>query len=289
MTRPDPRATEMAGPRTRLAQESEPELTWREQLKRALTSTVFAAYTISLLIHLLLLIHMRRWRQSAEQAVTTVVQSDQQQPVNFDDLVDTQLPVIGGADDEAVPQQFLAEETDRELNLLEHKFLEDVTAADVKGDESGGGIGAGGFRLLEPKNAVRKGSFTAWTIPIPQRFGEKPEPGDSPRPGQAYHIVIQVQLPEGRRNYPINDLSGKVVGTDSYIQLIPAGAFVQDDQGRLVRARIGRRLPVVEGVAQILIRVPGAEALVKDTIRVKSQILKEEQTLELVFGKPKLE
>jgi hypothetical protein len=43
-------------------------------------------------------------------------------------------------------------------------------------------------------------------------------------------------------------------------------------------------LPIVDGVVQILIQVPGADALVKDTVSVKSRSLKEQQTLELVFG-----
>ncbi len=260
------------------------ELTWQQRLGKWVLSRAAAAYIISLLVHLLLLIHVPRWQSNETNTVTTVVQGDDLLVQPFDELQDVELPVIGGQQDEANPQQYLAENSDRELNLLEHKFLADVTAADTQGEDAGSGIGAGGFRFLEPKNAVRVGSFTAWTIPIAQRFGEKPEAGDAPRPGQSYHIVIQVRMPDGRSNYSINDLSGKVTGTDSYVQLIPAGAWVPDEHTQaLVRVRLGRRLPVVDGVVQILIRVPGADAQVKDTITVKSRILKEEQTLELVF------
>ncbi len=252
---------------------------------RWLISRTALAYALSLLVHLLLLIHVPRWYQSNTNLVTTVVQADDRPVQPFDDLRDVQLPVIGGEEQESNPQQMLTQESERALNLLEHKFLQDVTAADTQGENAGSGVGAGGFRFLEPSNAVRVGSFSAWTIPIPQRFGEKPEAGASPRPGQSYHIVIQVRMPDDRSSYSITDLSGKVTGSDSYVQLIPAGAWVADEEsGQLTRVGNRRRLRIADGVAQILIRVPGAQAFVKDTITVKSRILDEEQTLELRFG-----
>jgi hypothetical protein len=36
-------------------------------------------------------------------------------------------------------------------------------------------------------------------------------------------------------------------------------------------------------VVQIQVAIPGAVQLVKDTIRIKSELLKEEQTIEIVF------
>ena len=205
-------------------------------------------------------------------------------PEEFDLLDDVELEVSGGREDVVEPQLTEMIEQDAQLNLLEHQFLTDVTAAEAKGEGGSKTGSGGGFRMLEPKNAVRKGSFTAWTIPIAQRFGEKPQAGDSPRPGQPYFIAIQVKLPERRRTYKVSDLSGKIVGTDGYVQLIPAMAYVQERDGKITRANVGRLLPIVDGVAQILIKVPGAEALVKDTIAIKSRTLKEEQTLLLVFG-----
>ena len=126
------------------------------------------------------------------------------------------------------------------------------------------------------------------TIPIAEIPGEKTTAGDSPRPGQDYHIVIQVRMPANRNSYNIADLSGKVIGTDGYVQVLPLQAYFQDEQGRMVRAKLGRQLPIIDGVVQIIIRVPGAEALVKDTIHVKSKLLRENQKLEIVFGKHSL-
>jgi hypothetical protein len=75
-----------------------------------------------------------------------------------------------------------------------------------------------------------------------------------------------------------------VVGTDGYRQKIPEDAWYFNTRGELVRARTGRQLPVINGTAELLIRVPGAAtALVKDSIKVYSRTLDEEQTIELVF------
>jgi hypothetical protein len=268
--------------------ESQVVLPWSERVLDWLQSTSAASCATSLVIHLLLLIGMAFWilpHIREITAITTVVQGEEVLTEPFDEMNDVVLETPAGSEDVVLPQMAEAIEADSALNVLEHQFLRDVTAADTQGEGAGSGAGAGGFRLLEPRNAIRAGSFTAWTIPIPQRVSEKPEPGASPRPGQDYHIVIQVKISDTRKSYSIADLSGKVVGTDGYVQLIPAQAFVQDDDGRLIRARQGRPLRVLDGVVQILIRVPGAEALVKDTINIKSKLLKESQTLNLIFGR----
>ena len=118
----------------------------------------------------------------------------------------------------------------------------------TKGAGNGGGA---------PKNAVTKGSFTVWTVP------------EDPEPGQDYVIVIEIKLPEKVQRYPLKDLSGMVVGTDGWRQAIPGKS-----QGF---AR------VVDHRTQLEIRVPGAPRLVRDTIRIRSRILKEQQVLTIVF------
>lgn len=252
-----------------------------------LTSAAATGYGLSLILHAMILAVMGLWMLPTmieRNDITTVVQSEAESPEEFAEVEELTLDQSAGSEEIIQPQHTETILPDADITKLQHDFLTDVTAAETEG-EGGSDSGTGsGIRLLEPKNAVRKGSFSAWTIPIAQRFGEKPQAGDSPRPGQAYFIVIQVQVPEGRRTYKVNDLSGKIVGTDGYQQLIPAQAFVQHKSGKLVRAQIGRLLPIIDGVVQILIRVPGADALVKDTVSVKSRSLKEQQTLELVFG-----
>ncbi len=252
-----------------------------------LRTAAATGYGMSLLIHALLMLGMALWifpQITESTSITTVVESDDEAPQLFDAMDDVQLEAPAGSEEVVEPQLAEVIQEDADLNVLEHQFLQDVTAAETQGEGGASDVGKGGFRLLEPKNAVKAGSFSAWTIPIVRRFGEQAKAGDSPRPGQDYHIVIQARIPGKRKSYKINDLSGRVIGTDGYVQIIPLLAFIQDENGRLIRAKAGRRVPVVDGVVQILVRVPGASALVKDTIRVKSKLLKEQQTLEIIFG-----
>jgi len=265
----------------------ESQLPLKARVASWLRTATATGFVLSLLLHGVLLLVMALWffpQIKDAMSITTVVQSDAEELQPFDAMDDVHLEAPAGSEAVLVPQ--LTEVIEHaNLNVLETQFLQDVTAADTQGDGGSSGVGSGGFRLLEPKNAVKAGSFTAWTIPIAEILGEKTTAGDNPRPGQDYHIVIQVKVPTKRKSYRIADLSGKIVGTDGYVQVIPSQAFFQDDEGRMVRAKIGRRLPIVEGVVQIIIRVPGAHALVKDTIRIKSKLLKENQKLELIFGK----
>ncbi|MFG0295844.1 MAG: hypothetical protein ACF8PG_08040 [Maioricimonas sp. JB045] len=156
-------------------------------------------------------------------------------------------------------------------------------ASDGSGGVEASGEAGGGIRLFEPENAVRKGSFTAWWIPEADRFGEKVEAGQNPRPGQNYRIVIQIRVPEKLRVYRLSDLKGDVIGTDGYRQRIPQQAYIVSPDGELSSARRRRSVPVREGIVQLVFRVPGARADVRDTITVESKMLKEEQLLELVF------
>jgi len=126
---------------------------------------------------------------------------------------------------------------------------------------------------------VTKGSFSVWTVP------------KDPKPEQEYRIVIQIRLPKIVRRYRATDLTGEVRGTDSYRQQIPwdprwvgrtdVALTVRD--GKLVGLRKGDFLPVVNRVTQLVVRVPPARRLVRDRIRIRSRLLKEEQELEIVF------
>jgi len=126
------------------------------------------------------------------------------------------------------------------------------------GDGVGEGAGAGmGRNVRPPSTAITKGSFTVWT-----------EPRD-PNPGQNYEIVIQVKLPTKITKYNLRDLTGTVTGSDRYFKRI--------------EYKSGDKRPVTEGVVQVRIPIPGAAQLVRDTIKVRSEVLKEEQVIEIVF------
>ncbi len=142
--------------------------------------------------------------------------------------------------------------------------------------------GETGLNVFLPKggNAVTKGSFTAWTSV------------QNPKPNDPYSIVIEIKLPKKIKGYRLRDLSGKVVGSDDYFQRIPFDRA----KGRLPAVRAGNsrayrvktpndRIAVRGGKIQIIIDVPGAKRDVHDVITIQSDLLREEQTMELTFGR----
>lgn len=132
-----------------------------------------------------------------------------------------------------------------------------------RGRGAGSGVGNGignlteGFAKPGSGRAVRKGKFTAWTVP------------SDPKPMQNYLIVIEVAWPKTTDKKLIrsrrNDVTGTVVGSDSYFQIIEQS---------------GRFIPKSN---QIVVPVPGAEQNVRDVIRVRSKQLEESQELTITF------
>ena len=102
-------------------------------------------------------------------------------------------------------------------------------------------------------------------------------------------IVIRIRLPEKTKLYRISDLSGKVEGSDFYVQHLPFDPERKDliprteRGGQIVPVRKNDRLRVIKNHVQIMIPVKGAASLVRDAIQVKSRMLKEDQQLEIVF------
>ena len=126
-----------------------------------------------------------------------------------------------------------------------------------KGEGDGEGTSLSAPTLRIPGHAQTKGSFSAWADPR------------DPRPGQDYFVVIQIKLPGNVTKYRGSDLSGNVIGTDGFRKTIH---FKTTDQ-----------FPIENGAIQIRIHIPGAERLVRDTIRVESRLLREKQRFEIEF------
>ena len=182
------------------------------------------------------------------------------------------------------PVEIIPEPLEVALPAMAEASAEAAPEATAEGESTGEGVGdargeGSGRRLAAPSNAVQEGRFTAWTIPV----GRGSRPGQSPRPGQAYHIVIELELPSNLRRYSVGDLRGVVIGTDGYHLQLPMQTFYYLD-GKLRPVRRGARLPIVDHRVQVLVYVPGAQRLVKDTIRLGSRRLAETQELQLVFG-----
>lgn len=143
---------------------------------------------------------------------------------------------------------------------VENEVSRRVFAETSEADPSDGNTGNIGFMSPPSDNIVRKGNFTAWTVP------------KDPKPGEDYNIIIHIKVPERINRYRVTDLGGFVQGTDNYRQNIPNYFWKRK-----------KYLPMKDHVAQLVVSVPGADELVRDTIQIRSRILKEEQTLEIEF------
>lgn len=168
-------------------------------------------------------------------------------------------------------------------NLMEQALSEVWPGTSRGGGQAAARAASGGAAFNLPPNAVQAGNFAAWWIPLAQRYGEVVEPGQLPRIGQNYHIHVQIQIPVGRGSFRVDDLTGEIIGTDGYKQLIPDRAWVYGDDGQLTRAT-GRLLPVRDRIVEIVFKVTASDkAGVRDTIRIRSRLLNEEQLLTLEF------
>lgn len=259
---------------------------WRDEL---------SAYVMSFLVHLAGMIAL---------TMTFVVQAVPGKPAPL--TITTELPDESPLDD--LPAEFTLQPPQVEDAPQLGPSMVAATAADAShqldvaavtappGGKQGAGTSSGppaqtGSFLDLPKNAVQAGSFAAWWIPKAERYGEQVEAGQLPREGQDYRIYVQVLVPKEHKVYRVDDLSGEIVGTDGYKQIIPDRAFVLDEKGNLVPAIGARRyLPLRNGVAEIVFKVDAAsKAGIQDLIRIHSRLLDEEQTLTLEFQPEKPE
>ena len=146
-------------------------------------------------------------------------------------------------------------------------------------DEDSDGLGdADGFLFKMPTGgrAVRQGSFSAWTVPA------------DPLPREEYVIVIRIKVPSGTKTFRLSDITGNVIGTDDFVLRIPfdpkhSGATTTERSGKIAAVKPTDFLKIVDEHVQIMVKIPGAAGLVRDTIEVRSKLLREEQRLQIVF------
>ena len=285
--------------------EESPPLTWRDSL----LGPGGKSFSISLVVHGVLLallaipISQSLSRENEIEPIIEVVEGTEGSDI-LGEFIDAPVLQTGkslGIEDFQIPQ---FDGGTAAFSMPANGALSDSagTSGSEEGDGSADLAGAvGGYLLREPGNAVKAGRFTAFSRPIIERgFGSRKteefgEPGDAPREGQAYFIVIQIKVDARRKTYVIGDLIGSVVGTDGYTQKVPEGMYFLDDEGLPVEISPAKpTLPaktkprpkpikVVNGIVQLLMRVPGAKSEVRDNIYLKSKMLKEEQNLQLIF------
>jgi hypothetical protein len=245
------------------------ELSWEQKLRRWLIGADAVGLAVSFILHLVLLVVLSfvlvEGMKGNNAFSTMLAQSEG--PEQLETII-APPEDAGGQSEAELPQMQVIPEMERrdETVPIPSDLLTDASAAlasDGQGESVGDGEGNGGgglrFKMPEGGEAVTKGSFTAWTVP------------EDPQPGENYMIVIQIRLPENIDKYPLRDLTGMVEGTDTYRQ--PIGG----------RYAFNRKLPVIANSVQVTVMVPGAAQLVRDKIELRSRLLKEEQTLEIVF------
>ncbi len=120
--------------------------------------------------------------------------------------------------------------------------------------------------------AVTAGSFTAFTVPA------------HPRARESFHVVIEIQLPKGVSEFPILDLSGEMRAADGYSHKIP-----YDRRNPYAASTIAMRvldkttkLQIESQRVQFMIKAPGTKPLIPHVIRIRSELLNEEQELVLI-------
>jgi hypothetical protein len=152
-------------------------------------------------------------------------------------------------------------------DLTPSELLQGVPEGGPSGRGRGRGVGSGigdgignltsGFSKPGGGRAVKRGKFTAWTVPA------------DPQPFQNYLIVIEVDWPKVTNRKMLrdrkNDLTGTVKGSDNYLQVIEKSGFF------------------IPKSNQMVVPVPGAEQNVRDEIQVHSKILEESQDLTITF------
>ena len=267
------------------ASDDEPEqLDWRKDWKKIamlwLISNATCGYGTSVIFHTILLGAM--WAtvyhiNDDNVSISTTITEVDSMPIEFTEIMDLTVEPAGSSENQ-LPQLTKIPLSQAEAEIS--SSLLDSTASNAGNDGEGGDTDEGFgfmFSMQEGGKVVSKGSFSAWTVP------------EDPEPRKDYMIVIRIKLPEKTRLYRISDLSGTVQGSDDYSQYLPFDPEKPDygarteRSGQIVKLRSSSRLRVIKNHVQVMIPVKGGDTLVRDTIHVRSRMLKEDQKLEIEF------
>ena len=265
-------------------EDEEQPLNWKKDWKKLalvwLVSYGSCGYGVSLIAHSVLCLGASLYifhSMDDNQSISMIITDADAMPVEFTEIMDLKIEPPGGA--QAQLPQLQPIPLNAALTDISSSFLDSAASVAGKdGDEGAPGDNLGfTFSMPEGGKVVSKGSFSAWTVP------------EDPEPRKDYMIVIRIRLPEKTKLYRISDLSGKVEGSDFYVQHLPFDPERKDliprteRGGQIVPVRKNDRLRVIKNHVQIMIPVEGAASLVRDAIQVKSRMLKEDQQLEIVF------
>lgn len=282
----DVREAAAAADQPAVEETEEAVLTIGEQLK----SPAAMSYYISGIVHvvaygamaLVFAYFATQWNERETLAPIRASLDDHNQVDDLPQFEDVGEIDLGRASSQTVAQQLnnlIQQSADATTATAIQDMVPSLNALEAVGP--GGEADDDSFKFRVPKSgfAVTKGSFTAWTVP------------EIPEPGQRYRIVIQVKLPDGITSYRLNDLTGRVTGTDGYSQTIPydrdkqfAVSYTDEDKKEVIIKSRTERVDVRNNKIQLVVIVPGAQRMVKDIIKLKSRRLREDHEISLVFG-----
>ena len=222
------------------------------------------SYAISVAMHLLIAIPLSMvafQQEISNMGLNTLMafNSDSTEGESLDESQTFTIDTSGGQTGEVLDTILSASAVSSALGPAALKVPDDAGGARLgegegAGNQIGNDLSVGGYKMPEAGKFVRKGSFTAWT-----------EPAD-PAPGEDYKIIIQVQYKKKEQKVSAKDISGSVIGTDKFRLMI--SQYTSE---------------IIPEANQVVVNIPGAAAQVRDTIRVYSAVLKENQRLEIVF------
>lgn len=132
-----------------------------------------------------------------------------------------------------------------------------------------------------PEQSQTKGSFTVYT-----------EPKD-PQPAENYRVFVVMQIPEDVDYYNPNDLYIFVKGSDNYVVELKEGylreGFILNSdlpsqkKTSNLDPSVAPQISVTDKQAVVSVFVQGADAKVKDQIKVTSDLINETQNFEIIF------
>lgn len=240
---------------------------WHDRWWKRFVAFAPTGYGLSIALHVILLVVLSLWIYQIQQKNAAIFLS-----AGTGDLGDGDITfgtdLAGGSNSSASEQE--AEIVPPTAYGTGNDDIDPASLAEMMGgggrgsgtgtgDGNGSGNGLAGLGV--PTFAVTKGSFSIWTDPR------------DPRPGQNYHIMVAVKLPDHIKTYPSTDLTGTVVGTDGYTLAIATA----------VKRTSPPKVKVKNHLVTFKLFVPGASRLVRDTIEVSSKLLKEKQKIEIEF------
>ncbi|MEZ6062417.1 MAG: hypothetical protein R3C19_18900 [Planctomycetaceae bacterium] len=268
-----PRATPAAAVVALHEPPAAPKQTYREWLaentKKSRWMTWFTAFYVHWLMLLMLAVIVVHGPDRYGDFVFTASMSD---PEDFDtepvELLETKIDVSETLQVEPVPVEMelnvddttlAPEEMTVDAVELDKGFLSSLAAqaSTAEGEPASAEASGDTLPLPVPFGAVTNGSFTVWTEP------------ENPDPGEPYKIVVQVQLPKGTEKYNLSDLEGVVVGSDGYRKPIPGS-----QRGNL---------PINSGCVRLIVHIVSADEHVRDTVFIRSKLLKEAAKLLIEF------